>query len=211
MKASIQGGGYRKIYEDLTQRLADADIASSAKNLGLILNNSGEAEVPFLARNYLVSEKGVILSGGGSVIDTLGSVIIQYILNASRSETAWRFVTLSQLAGPLFTEGTYTHDALESPLVKRFEGCMSELMKAAQSLGGWSGGEAGLGGVSLIFELLPKIPVQLIFYDRDEEFPARARLLCDLNATDFLEFEFIAVLVTIFVQELKAFHTSQTR
>ncbi len=81
-------------------------------------------------------------------------------------------------------------------------------MKAAESLGGWSGGETGLGGVSLIFELLPKIPVQLIFYDSDDEFPARARLLCDLNATNFLEFEFIAVLVTIFVQELKAFQTS---
>jgi len=78
-------------------------------------------------------------------------------------------------------------------------------MAAAESLGGWPGGEAGLGGVSLIFELLPKIPVQLVFYDRDDEFPARTRLLCDLNATEFLEFEFIAVLVTIFVQELKAY------
>ena len=37
----------------------------------------------------------------------------------------------------------------------------------------------------------------------DDEFGARARLLIDTNATEFLEFEFIAVLVTIFVNELQ--------
>ena len=206
MKQSIQGGGYRKIYQDLTQRLATADIAAGARNLGLALNSSGEIEVPFLNRIYRVSERGLAHSDGGKILDTLGSVIIQYVLNGSRSEAAWKFVTLSELAGPLFTEGAYTHDALESPLVKRFKGKMPELMAAADCLGGWPGGQAGLGGVSLIFELLPKIPVQLIFYDSDKEFPARASLLCDQNATDFLEFEFIAVLVTIFVRELEAYH-----
>jgi hypothetical protein len=205
MKESIQGGGYRRIYEDLTARLASADIAAGAANLGLVLNKFGEAEVTFLNRKYRVSKKGITPCDGDKVLNTLGSVIIQYILNGSRSETAWRFVTLSELAGPLFTDGAYTQDALESPLTKRFQGRVSELMAAAESLGGWPGGKSGLGGVSLIFELLPKIPVQLIFYDRDAEFPARTRLLCDLNATNFIEFEFMAVLVTIFVQELKAF------
>jgi hypothetical protein len=46
----------------------------------------------------------------------------------------------------------------------------------------------------------------LIFYDSDDEFPARAGMLIDQNATDFLEFEFRVVLVTIFVRELDAYH-----
>ncbi len=205
MKKSIQGGGYRKIYQDLIARLATADISAGARNLGLALNSSGEVEVYFLNRKYRVSKKGVTRADGTKVLETLGSVIIQYILNRSRGEAAWRFVTLSELAGPLFTEGAYTHDALELPLIKRFKGKMPELMAAAESLGGWPGGEAGLGGISLIFELLPKIPVKLVFYDGDDEFPARASLLIDQNATDFLEFEFMAVLVTIFVRELDAY------
>ena len=206
MKKSIQGGGYRKIYQDLIERLATADIATAAHNLGLAFNSSGEAEVSFLNRIYRVSKKGVTRADGAKVLETLGSVIIQYILNGSRSEATWRFVTLSELAGPLFTEGAYSHDALELPLIKRFKGKMPELMAAAESLGGWPGGEAGLGGISLIFELLPKLPVKLIFYDSDDEFPARVSLLIDQNATNFLEFEFMAVLVTIFVRELDAHH-----
>ena len=72
-------------------------------------------------------------------------------------------------------------------------------------MGGHLGGEAGLGAVSLIFYLLPHIPMQLIFYDRDDEFPARATLLFDLNTTQLVEFEVLAVLVTIFVQSLIKF------
>ena len=62
--------------------------------------------------------------------------------------------------------------------------------------------QAGLGSVSLIFNLLPHIPMQLIFYDRDDEFPARATLLFDLNATQLIDFEVLAVVVTLFVQSL---------
>ena len=197
-----QTGGYRKIYQDLIQDLAKADITSAAHNLGLTLNERGEAEVPFLGHKYWVSQKGVRRSGGERIMESIGSVLAHYILKGTRSETAGRFVTFSELAGPVFKEGSYSRDALEFPLVKRFQGRVPELLAAAGSLGGRVGGESGLGSVSLIFELLPKVPVQLIFYDRDDEFPARVTLLIDRNATRFLEFEFLAVMVTLFVQAL---------
>ena len=46
-------------------------------------------------------------------------------------------------------------------------------------MGGRLAGEAGRGSVSLVFDLLPNIPLQVIFYDRDDEFPARVTLLYD--------------------------------
>jgi hypothetical protein len=72
----------------------------------------------------------------------------------------------------------------------------------ATSHGGRQGGEAGMGAVSLIFDLLPHMPLQLIFYDRDDEFPARATLLYDRNATQLIDFEVLAVVVTLFVVAL---------
>ncbi|MFP4453474.1 MAG: DUF3786 domain-containing protein [Desulfobacterales bacterium] len=79
---------------------------------------------------------------------------------------------------------------------------MPGLMAAATVFGGKSGGEGGLGSVSLIFELVPRVPMQMIFYDLDEEFPARATLLFDSNATQLIDFETLAVLVTLFVNSL---------
>ena len=40
------------------------------------------------------------------------------------------------------------------------------------------------------------------YYKGDDEFPVDARLLIDQSAANFLEFEFLMVLVTTFVEQL---------
>ena len=202
LKDSLAIGGHRYIYEDLIERLATADIAVSAEHLGLAVSDLGEAELPFLGTTFLISNRGVRRSDGKEFKDAIGSVLIHYILKGSSCRPAGRFVTLAELAGPLFKHGSYSSSALERPIIKRFQGRIPELLTAAASYGGCQGGEAGSGAISLIFDLLPHIPLQLIFYDRDEEFPARASLLFDLNATQMIDFEVLAVLVTVFVQSL---------
>jgi len=75
-------GGYRKIYEDLIERLQYANIATSAMRLGLSLNDAGEAKVPFLDTTFLVSNEGVRRLDGKGFNDATGSVLIHYILNS---------------------------------------------------------------------------------------------------------------------------------
>jgi hypothetical protein len=202
LKDTPATGGHRWIYEDLLDRLANADIATSAEHLDLALNDAGEAEIPFFGTTFLVSREGVRRSDGQRFSDATGSALIHYILKGSRTRPDGRFVTFAELAGPLFKQGSYSKSALERPIIKRFQGRIQELLAVAASVDGLQGGEAGLGSVSLIFDLLPHIPLQLIFYDRDDEFPARATILLDLNATQLIDFEVLAVLVTIFVQFL---------
>jgi len=195
-------GGHRRIYEDLMVRLAEADVAAAAAHLGLAVDNSGEVEIPFLGTTFLASRQGVRRADGGRFQDTAGSVVVHFLLSAGPIRPAGQFVTFAELAGPLFKQGSYSQSALERPVVLRFQGRLPELMAAAGALGGRQGGEAGLGAVSLIFDLLPHIPLQLMFYDRDDEFPARATLLLDRGATAWVEFEVLAVATTLFVQTL---------
>jgi hypothetical protein len=202
METSHTVGGHKNIYEDLLKRLAHADIESSANRLDLVLNEVGEAKVPFCGMTYLVSREGLRRADRQKFSSATGSALIRYVLRGSRSQTVGRFVTLAELAGPLFKQGSYSTSALERPIIKRFQGRTPELLTIAMSFGGKQGGEAGLGSVSLIFDLLPHIPLQLVFYDRDEEFPARAILLFDSNATQVIDFETLAVLITLWVHDL---------
>ncbi len=195
-------GGHRKIYADLLKRLASADIARLAEHLNLPINNSGETEIPFFGQTYLISNKGVRRSDQRSFPETTGSVLIHYLLAGSCSPPAGKFVPLAELAGPLFKQGSYSQSALEKPLIIRFQGCIPEFLSIAESIGGRQGGISGIGSVSVIFDVLPNILLQLIFYDKDNEFPARATLLLDANATQLIDFEALAVLVTIFVRFL---------
>ncbi|MBU2549624.1 MAG: DUF3786 domain-containing protein [Proteobacteria bacterium] len=202
MKDTSALDGQRVIYEDLVRLLARADVVTSAKNLDLELNETGEAEVSFFGATYLVSKEGVRRPDGQRFPDAFGSVLIHYILNASLSRPTGRFVTFQELAGPLFKHGSYSASALELPVVRRFQGRVPELVALAATVRGRQEGVGGFRSVSLIFDLLPHIPIQLIFYDRDDEFPARATLLFDHNATQMIDFEVLAVLVTIFVRNL---------
>ena len=202
MKRNAAIGGHRWIYENLIEHLQNTDITTSARHLDLALNDAGEAKIPFLGAIFFISNEGVRRSDGKGFKDAIGSVLIHYILKGSSSRPAGKFVTFADLAGPLFKQGSYSSSALERPIIKRFQGRVSKLLEVAASYGGRNGGEAGLGSVSLVFDLLPHILLQLIFYDRDDEFPARATLLFDINSTQFIDFEVLAVLVTIFVQTL---------
>ncbi len=195
-------GGYQRIYADLLQELAQADIPALAGSLGLALTPEGEAAIPFLGATYRIGPQGIRRSDGLGFREVTASGLIRYLLAGSLHRPAGEFVTFAALAGPLFDQGGYSASALEAPIVKRFQGRVSELLRVASALGGQVAGEGGLGSLSLIFELLPHVRLQLIFYDRDEEFPARATLLFDRNATQVLDFETLAVLVTVFVNAL---------
>ncbi|MBI9077000.1 MAG: DUF3786 domain-containing protein [Desulfatibacillum sp.] len=197
-------GGYQQIYDDLLEQLRHADINASAQNLGLALNASGEIIVPFLGATYLLSTTGVRREDGKGFHNVTGSGLIHYVINASATRPVGRFVTFAELAGPLFGQGSFSRDALERPIVRRFQGRVPELMDRAAALGGRPGGEGGMGSVSLIIDLLPHMPMQLVFYDRDQDYPARAILLFDPNAARMVEFEVMAVLSTQFVRKLTA-------
>ncbi|MEW6185067.1 MAG: hypothetical protein AB1585_04920 [Thermodesulfobacteriota bacterium] len=49
MNTASDQGGYRRIFEDLFQELAELDLAAAAKNLGLSLNEKKEVQVPFFS------------------------------------------------------------------------------------------------------------------------------------------------------------------
>ena len=195
-------GGHQKIHDDLLKQLRTADIPEAARNLDLILNSQGALETPFLGTTYLISSQGVARTDGKAVPDVTASALIHYVLHKSTARPTGKFVPFADLAGPLFKRGSYSASAFEQPIIRRFQGRTPELATKAESLGGRREGMAGMGGMSLVLDLLPHILVQIVFYDGDEEFPARATVLFDANATRLIDFEALAVLMTLFVRFL---------
>ena len=197
-------GGYEQINSDLVNALAGKNLSEPAKALGLKLREDGGVILPCLGKTYLAGKEGVWLEKGGSPPINLGSVLAGYLLTGGSGEPAHRFVPLDSLTEMVSSSNTYAKNSLESRLAKYAERDPENFRRSVELLGGKPGGEVGSSGESWIIEILPKIPAQLIFYPGDEEFPSETRLFFDITATHFLEFEFLAVLATIFVQELVA-------
>ncbi|KXK31378.1 MAG: hypothetical protein UZ01_00902 [Candidatus Brocadia sinica] len=50
------------------------------------------------------------------------------------------------------------------------------------------------------FDLLPRIPLYVCFWDADEEFPASCKLFLDSSAEAYIDIEYLAYLVERFVE-----------
>jgi hypothetical protein len=194
---------YEKVYQDdLLPRLASANIAGAAKELGLALQD-GAALVPCFGRDFLVGQDGVTLADGEKAPLNHRIVLAYYLTHGGRGENAERFVPYRELPGGQDFARALS-EIVEGRAVNFFGGKLELLKSAAQSLGATPGEEYAPGDASFVIQALPKLPLLMSFYDSDEDFPAEAKVFYDITAPNFLDMECLAVLGYLLVQELEA-------
>ncbi len=193
---------YEKVYQGLLPRLAAADLAAHAGELGLTLKD-GQVLVPCLGREYLVGREGVCPADGGSAHVNHRIVLAYYLLHGGRGENAGRYLPYRELPGGADFARTL-EQLVDTRLAASFSGRSAELSAAARALGAEPAPEAAAGDVVCLVPALPGIPLLISFYDADEDFPAQAKVLYDLTAPNFLDLECLAVLGHLLVQELEA-------
>lgn len=98
--------------------------------------------------------------------------------------------------GPAFRKGNL------APFAATFCGHTSALAQALNILGGRP---LPMGDVGYEIDVFPCIPMQVLFWDADDEFPAQCNLLFDRSTPDFIHIESV---VSIASEALK--HLAQT-
>jgi hypothetical protein len=194
--------GYEKIYESLVPKLGECDFSDAAGRLGLVLRPDGAMTVNFLGREYEISSRGVNPTDGKPVNVNNRSVLAYYALSRGAGEPAFSYVSLSSLTGMKVTFDRTNSNWMTDPLGKQFGGGYESFSGAMRKLGGVFTGKSNLGGYTWLLKALPKIPLQIVYYDEDEEFPCEVKILLDENASRFLEFECLAFLQGCLVRAL---------
>ena len=77
-------------------------------------------------------------------------------------------------------------DPLLDPFAKRFEGKLELFIKACENAGGI---RIDKGDACYEFHPFPQIPIQILFWDADEDFGAQVQALVDKRITDFVHYE----------------------
>ena len=103
-----------------------------------------------------------------------------------RPQLSGEWVPLYALQVTMSSPGT---DTFTQKYADAFAGRVPLLWKACSDIGGERLPVAAGADVYWQFDLFPFFPVQLRFWDADEEFPAQFRLLWDRNALQFMHFE----------------------
>ena len=183
--------GYEQIYEGLIPKLRECNFLEVAVRLGLSPQPDGALSVNFLGREYEISSRGVNPTDGKPVNVNNRSVLAYYTLSKGVGEPAFSYVSISNLAGPGIIFSTDIK-WMTDPLGKTFSGDYVTFSETMCRLGGVFNGKLKSSGYSWLLKALPKIPLQIVYYDEDDEFPCEVRILFDENASRFMEFECLA-------------------
>ena len=160
--------------------------------------------IPFLDRVYRVAFPGFEyedINDRDKEIPLQEQVLILHYLSATEmSATTGHWVSYREIPGCAFYFGAFLKRAVE-PLKKVFGQNLSGFCGAAGKLDAI---EIESGDAAFEFKVLPAVPLQMILWIGDEEFPAEANILFDSTIGQILSPEDIAWLAGMVVYRLMA-------
>ena len=127
-------------------------------------------------------------------------LILHYMSAAEIPEVSGHWISYREIPGAAFYFGAFIKRAVE-PLKKVFGQNLSGFSRSAGKL---HAREVENGDVGFEFRVLPAVPLQLILWSGDEEFPAEANILFDKNIGQILSPEDVAWLGGMVVYRLMA-------
>lgn len=199
-KTSISGE--EKIYLDLLQQLKILDLQKVAASKGLPLQPTGDILVESFAHTYLVSQDGVTANDDKPINSKQKLAVISYILSDCSGPPAFDFIPFSHLGGFNIGREQHADKNIKKPLLKRFGDDYELFTQAALKIGGTQHEETVPGKNVWLFHVFPNLIIQVIFYERDEEFPADIQVLFDSKALDYFGMKCLGFLPGYFTSAL---------
>ena len=117
--------------------------------------------------------------------NTVMSIYHLFYYSKPWARLAGRFVPFRDVKRAAPFDAAFKRNILDTA-ARTFEGHIAELRRACEALNGQPLSQGDVGCQIQAFDCMP---LQFIFWDGDEEFPAQANILFDADITDFLHEE----------------------
>jgi hypothetical protein len=185
-------------------RLASLDIAEQCRRADAVCapTDSGtRATVRYLNQPYEVRlpEAEVTPASGAPEIPLREQILIlHYLANAGGARPTGRLITYRDLPSGVVYFPTFSKRTTDQ-LAMRFGRDAAGLVRAAEGAGGRTG---DMGDATVIIDVFPRVPITLVLWAGDDEFPARMNVLFDANITDYMEPEDVTVAYEVLTWRL---------
>lgn len=193
-------------YEDAL-RLAWADLAGrtpgeiAAAGLLEMDQASGAIKMPFLGDQYFVNiaSRKVLFEHRADVYPFLSVLLLHYLVGVDDTPLAGEWVSFREFEGGDAYFGAFTNRSLV-PLKETFGDNPDLLRPAAISVGGEP---LDYGDVGVRVPVFPKVPLAVVLWRADSEFPPEANILFDGTANRFLRTEDLNICSALMVSKLR--------
>ncbi len=189
--------GYTSALEVVTKQLAEVkDVELLCRRSGAqyqLVDSKKRALLTYLNQAYQISFPDIVVTQFNSqrtVASRDKVLILHYLSLAKGTPLTSRIISYRDLPDGNIYLPSFTKRAIR-PLIDNFGGNYEKLIQVANKLGGC---QANYGDVSVVIGAFPHVPVFLVLWRGDEEFPIEANILFDSSISDYLYPEDINVL-----------------
>ncbi len=186
------------------EKLSKESFDNIAKRSGFETLSDNVLKIPFLDRIYQVSFPDFDFeneSDKKTAVPIQEQVLILHYLTAeSAKKLTGDWIAYREIPEASFYFSAFVKRAID-PLKKVFGQNISGLSKAANNINGKA---IDIGDAGFEFKFFPKVPLQLIMWKGDDEFPPEANILFDKTIGEILSPEDVAWLSGMLVYRLIA-------
>ncbi len=186
------------------QKLASINIEQQCRRAGAeykITDGKETVKLDYLDKSYRITlpqMETVCTEDGRPAQPRDKLLILHYILNADGSPLSGRLVTYKEIPSATTYFPTFQKRTV-NPLLDSFGKSSDRLVAAAKTMGGAG---ADYGDVAVTINAFSRVPLTLVLWRGDEEFPAEGSILFDSSITGYLSAEDITVLCEIIAWKL---------
>lgn len=174
----------------LGQEIKGFDFAEAAASLGGELRGDS-LFIKCLGREFIITPDGEV-STKGHITPWVKILLLYYIKYGGKGEPSGKWVSFSDLKAGLIKATAFKRDC-EDPLKDVFDRDFEKASMALMRLGA-ERRECASSGFSWNLYLLPKIPVNILYWPKEEEFDSNLKIVFDSTADRFLDSESLVFL-----------------
>lgn len=196
---------YQLAFQLAREKLAGiADIEEQCRKSGTRYQTAGSKKIAVI--RYLNQPCQISLPDGEvSPIDAAETlsmrdklIMLHYFIQAKGTPPAGKLITFRELPEGGVYQPTFAKRTVQ-PLLDNFGKDAGSLLLSSQPLGGY---KADYGDTAITIHAFSRVPITIVIWQGDEEFPSQGNVLFDANITDYLPTEDITVLCEIITWRL---------
>jgi hypothetical protein len=200
LRASITRSDWREdLIRSLRLKLKDIDLATITGDIGGTHRDS-KLFIACLGRDFSISSDGEI-EAEGHVTPWIKILLLHYISTRGKAELSGKWVSFSELKSGMVKASSFLREG-EEPLKELFDSSLEKVSALLGRLGAERSGDFPAPYAWHIF-LLPKVPVVILYWPEEDEFPSKVKILFDQTADRFLDVESIIFLLEGFVKNIE--------
>lgn len=193
---------FEETYKAYLKKISTLDFSSFADKLGGELSGHS-LRIPLCGETYTISGTGISDAAGAKAGFAQSILLCRYLLGCPEEipqSGAWAAYRDFKDAAPLTG---YFATNVQQAIEQTFAGKVTALQNAAAKLGGKPFDDGTAYDLSVLIQLLPRIPVLIRFNDSDSDFPAQFSMLFRESTEKYLDMESLAIGGALVVGRLK--------